>query len=173
MRAHPRYPVSLDATLITPDGRVLSAVVTDLSMGGAGVQTNEDVTDLQTFTLVITEGKIDLCLECEVREVRDLWSQRMIHARFLSSETDAALQRVIKELRAQLHNEKMSSSAPAADALNAVRHLFRRRAAKRAAQVVTYGVTASPPKGWGPGDALRISPTALLCDRLADHDARR
>ncbi len=128
MRAHPRYPVSLDATLITPDGRALSAVVTDLSMGGAGVQTNEDVTTLQTFTLVITEGKVDLRLACEVREVRALWSQRVIHTRFLSSETDASLQSAIKELRAQLHSET-TASTPAAGARNVVRRLFRRRVA--------------------------------------------
>ena len=128
MRAHPRYPASLDAKLITPDGRVLSAVVTDLSMGGAGVQTNEDVTDLQTFTLVITEGKVDLCLACEVREIRALWSHSVIHTRFLSRETDASLQRAIKELRAQLHNET-TASAPAAAARNVVRRLFRRRVA--------------------------------------------
>jgi len=129
MRKHTRYPILLDATLITPDGRRLAATVTDLSMGGAGVQTNEDVTDLQTFMLVINEGKIELRLLCEVREVRDLWSQRVIHARFLSSETDAPLQHAIEELRAQSHNEKMGSSAPAAGALNVVRRLFRRRAA--------------------------------------------
>ena len=128
MRAHPRYPVSLDATLIAPDGRVLSAVVTDLSMGGAGVQTSEDVTDLQTFTLVITEAKVDLCLACEVREIRALWSQRVIHTRFLSSETDPSLQRAIKELRSRLHDET-TASAPAAGARNVVRRLFRRRVA--------------------------------------------
>jgi len=129
MRAHTRYPVLLDATLITPEGRRLAATLTDLSMGGAGVQTNEEVTDLQTFMLVVNEGKIELRLLCEAREVRDLWSKRMIHARFLSSETDASLQRAIEELRAQSHNEKMGSSAPAAGALNMVRRLFRRRAA--------------------------------------------
>jgi len=85
--------------------------------------------DHQTFMLVVNEGKIELRLLCEAREVRDLWSKRMIHARFLSSETDASLQRAIEELRAQSHNEKMGSSAPAAGALNMVRRLFRRRAA--------------------------------------------
>jgi len=128
MRAYPRYPVSLDARLITPDGRMIAALVTDLSAGGAGIQTNAEVPDLQTFLLVITERTLALRVECEVRSIRDLWSKRVIHARFLTADAASPIEDAIEALQAQSHGETVFS-APAAGMANVVRSLLHRRAA--------------------------------------------
>lgn len=86
MRKHPRYTPSLRATLVISGGDDIAARVTDLSIDGAIVETSEPVAStFHTFTLVIAEPKFNLRVDCEVRELRELWSKQVIHARFLHS----------------------------------------------------------------------------------------
>jgi len=84
MRKRPSYTPSLHATLVIPGGQDIAARVTDLSIDGATVETSEPVAStFHTFTLVIAESKLNLRVECEVGELRELWSKQVIHARFL------------------------------------------------------------------------------------------
>jgi len=86
MRKRPSYTPSLHATLVIPGGQDIAARVTDLSIDGATVETSEPLAStFRTFTLVIAEPKFNLRVECEVRELRELWSKQVIHARFLHS----------------------------------------------------------------------------------------
>ena len=86
MRKHPRYTPLLHATLIISDGQYIAARVTDLSIDGATIETSEPAAStFHTFTLVIAEPKFNLRVECEVGELRELWSKQVIHARFLHS----------------------------------------------------------------------------------------
>lgn len=86
MRRQIRYAVLMDA-LILADGRTYPAIVTDVSLGGAAIGTTHPVpAQLERFTLFIVEPKFELRVECEAHAIRELWTKRVIHARFSEGE---------------------------------------------------------------------------------------
>ena len=98
MRAYRRYPVSLDAVLITPEGREVAASVADLSLGGAGIQTREDVSQLKVFVLEVIEPGWEFRCECAVRHVTELWTSSVIHAQFLDDDSDGRIHQIVDSL---------------------------------------------------------------------------
>jgi len=124
MREHPRFPVSLVSPMELPDGRTIECLVLDLSLGGVGVETRHEVGDLGEFTLRALEPGFELAVHCEVREIRDLWQKRVIHAQFVGLGDGAPVRDVV---------ERLSTAAGAAHSLggfrSTVRQLFHRRAA--------------------------------------------
>src|SRR5512141_412691 len=101
MRKHPRYPVLMDAVITTADGRTMPAIVTDLSTGGAGIETRHDLAaDLGRFTLVVTEPGFELRVECEARNVRASWRSTVIHAQSIGSDHARPVEDVLHHVQA-------------------------------------------------------------------------
>lgn len=128
MRKHPRYPVSLEALILTPDGRKIPAVVTDLSTGGAGVETAQRIDeDLGWFTLVVTEPNFEMRVECEARQVRELWRTRVIHAQFIVGHNHGDVEEVLYQIRGD--ERILPFPVASSGRLTVLRRLFRRRVA--------------------------------------------
>lgn len=114
MRAHARYPTTMPCWLELSDGRRVDGWLEDISVGGAGVRVNQDLSGTSQFTLIFTAGEGPLRLACDVRHTRDLWRTRFIHARFrrLSPEQQASIDEMVARL-AQEEKAAESHSAPA------------------------------------------------------------
>jgi hypothetical protein len=129
MRKHPRYPVSMDAVIVGPQGERIPGYITDLSTGGAGIETVHAVPrSLERFTLLVMEPSLHMKVECEVRSVRELWRKRVIHAQFVGAEHRAPVDNVIRQVQEAASNLTPFPAARVTP-LERVRRLFGRRVA--------------------------------------------
>ena len=126
-RRHPRYPLSLPCIIEWPGGKRILGVVVDLSLGGVCLHTEASVEALRFFTLEVIEPGFELHLTCEVREVRDLWDKRVVHASFAQAAPRPGVDGAVDHAR-QRH---LASEASSHSFVRVLRDVFRRRAVYR------------------------------------------
>lgn len=100
-RSQPRYPTWLDATIYSSAFREGSpAVVTDLSIQGASVETDEWQGD-SFYRLLLNINGEELQIECECIQQEATWRGVLLHTRFVlvSREQYEFLEAVVAALR--------------------------------------------------------------------------
>ena len=117
-RRHPRYPLSLPCIIEWPGGKRVLGVVVDLSLGGVCLHTAGSAEALHLFTLEVIEPGFEMHLTCEVREVRDLWDRRVIHARLAPSAGAEGLEDALAQAQAR-------HVARSLDSISRLRRLLR------------------------------------------------
>ena len=100
MRQYYRYAASINCIIDVPAQPVVQGVVTDVSLGGAGVETQANLGGARGCTLVLSYDGRQLELPCNIRHRRQLWSRYVFHLKFrrLSEEQHGALEQLLAEL---------------------------------------------------------------------------
>lgn len=100
MRQHVRYPTSIGCLIRLRESSPVSAVITDLSVGGAAVETTVDVDGATVVALAFFHEGVEHTFPCAVRHTRTLWARSTLHLKFnrLSGEQHDALEKLVLEL---------------------------------------------------------------------------
>jgi hypothetical protein len=82
MRQYYRYAASINCVVEVPGQPSVEGVVTDVSLGGAGLETQADPGGIRGCTLVLSYDGSQVRLPCNIRHRRQLWNRFVLHTKF-------------------------------------------------------------------------------------------
>jgi hypothetical protein len=83
VRNHPRYPLSLPVRITPPEGRKVSGIMADVSLGGARVALTEPVAS-DSFLLEVDDAGFGAWLPCHVVGVQETDGRKVLHLEFIN-----------------------------------------------------------------------------------------